>query len=166
MPAVPVMEFISTAQVDTAKDTIGTEPASEPQKVFDLPSWEDVLENCSRGIESVPFQTTLLSQVDTVGVIPKQEDILEKFLANSFDKRQGMVGVIPKQEDILEKFLTNSFDRSQDIGSHLLDQEAWQVGVILAVCYKSLQHIFNSDKMLVCECQTLLCESSRMEEWW
>ncbi|KAL9393544.1 hypothetical protein Peur_012829 [Populus x canadensis] len=126
MPAVPVMEFISPAQVDTAKDTIGTEPASEPQKVFDLPSWEDVLENCSRGIESVPFQTTLLSQVDTVGVIPKQEDILEKFLANSFDKRQGMVGVIPKQEDILEKFLTNSFDRSQDIGSHLLDQEAWQ----------------------------------------
>ena len=105
-------EFISPAQVETAKDINGTEPASEPHKVLDLPSWEDVLENCSRGTECMPYQTTLLSQVDTVGFFPKQEDILEKFHTDSFDKRQ-------------------------DIGSHLLDQEAWQVGVIFAVCYKS-----------------------------
>ncbi|KAJ6397927.1 hypothetical protein OIU77_018860 [Salix suchowensis] len=102
LPAVSVTEFISPAQVDTAKDINGTQPASEPHKVLDLPSWEDVLENCSRGTECMPYQTTLLSQVDTVGFIPKQE------------------------EDILEKFLTNSFNKKQDIGSHLLDQEAWQ----------------------------------------
>ena len=130
-------EFISPAQVETAKDINGTEPASEPHKVLDLPSWEDVLENCSRGTEYMPYQATLLSHVDTVGFIPKQEDILDKFLTNNFDKRQGTVGVIPKQEDILEKFLTDSYDKRQDIGSHLLDQEAWQVGVIFAVCYKS-----------------------------
>ncbi|KAJ6916966.1 calmodulin-binding transcription activator 3-like isoform X2 [Populus alba x Populus x berolinensis] len=101
LPAVPGMDFISLAQVDKTKETNGTESACEPQKVTDLPSWEDVLENCASGIESVPFQT-LLSQDDTVGIIPKQED------------------------GILEKLLTNSFDKREDIGSHILDQEAWQ----------------------------------------
>jgi hypothetical protein len=96
------MDVISLAQVDKTKETNGTESACEPQKVIDLPSWEDVLENYARGTESVPFQT-LLSQDDTVGIIPKQED------------------------GILEKLLTNSFDKREDIGSHILDQEAWQV---------------------------------------
>ncbi|CAK7334653.1 unnamed protein product [Dovyalis caffra] len=100
--AVPGVDFISLAQVDKAKETNGTESACEPQKGLDLPSWEDVLENCSRGIESVPFQTTFLSQVDTGGIIPKQED------------------------EILEKLFTNSFDKREDIGNHLLDQEVWQ----------------------------------------
>ncbi|KAJ6740850.1 CALMODULIN-BINDING TRANSCRIPTION ACTIVATOR CAMTA [Salix purpurea] len=100
-PVVPGMDLISLAQVDKTKDTFGTESACQPQKVNDLPSWEDVFENCVRGIESVPFQT-FLSQVDTVGIIPKQED------------------------EILEKLLTNSSDKREDIGSHILDQEAWQ----------------------------------------
>lgn len=103
MSGVSGMDFMSLAHVDKAKDTNGTGSACEPQKDLGLPSWEDVLENCTRGIESAPFQPTLWSQADTVEITPKQED------------------------EILGRIFTNNFDKGQDMESPILNQEGWQV---------------------------------------
>lgn len=103
LSAVPGMDFMSFAQVNDAKETSGTGLAYEPLKHIDLPLWDDVLENCTRGVESVPFQPPSSSQADTVGIIPKQED------------------------EILGQLLTNSFGKRQEFGSHLQVQEELQV---------------------------------------
>ncbi|KAF2284041.1 hypothetical protein GH714_018437 [Hevea brasiliensis] len=60
------------------------EDAESATETFQLPSWENVLENYAPGIEAASLQPPFSSPVDTAGILPKQEDeILKQLLLNS-----------------------------------------------------------------------------------
>ncbi|XP_012437207.1 calmodulin-binding transcription activator 3 isoform X1 [Gossypium raimondii] len=62
----------------------------EPQKNLDFTSWEDVLENCDRGVESAQYQPPFtLKQNDTVGLL----------FDNSFLKKQAFEDQSHAQEE-------------------------------------------------------------------
>ncbi|XP_044479128.1 calmodulin-binding transcription activator 3-like [Mangifera indica] len=91
---VPGTDFSSLSQADKIKD------------INDAGlTWEDVLENCSSGIGSLPFHPSFSStQTDTIGYIPKQE---HEILGQPFTKNWNLV-------------------ERQEFGSHLPARD-WQI---------------------------------------
>ncbi|XP_021688105.2 calmodulin-binding transcription activator 3 isoform X2 [Hevea brasiliensis] len=84
LSAVPGRDFFSLPHADKAEDTKGAGLTYQPLKHFNLPSWENVLENYAPGIEAASLQPPFSSPVDTAGILPKQEDeILKQLLVNS-----------------------------------------------------------------------------------
>ncbi|KAK9271617.1 hypothetical protein L1049_001980 [Liquidambar formosana] len=103
LSTVPGMDFVSLTREDRGKDGNDAGLTFEPQKHLDFPSWEDVLENCTAGDQSVTFQPSLSSTgFDTMVVIPKQEN------------------------DILGQLFTDNFGKKQEFGYHSQGQDEWQ----------------------------------------
>ncbi|EEF31132.1 calmodulin-binding transcription activator (camta), plants, putative [Ricinus communis] len=124
--AVPKREFVSPARVDKVEDTDGAGLAYQPQKYFDLPSWEDVLENCTPGTESLNFQPPFTSLADTKGIIPKQEDEILRQLFTNFDSTSDLTASFREQElvsgdlvDKLELSQTRGTDRPVEHGGQI-----------------------------------------------
>lgn len=100
---IPGADFTSLAQESSSKDSNSVGISYELPKNLDFPSWEDVLENCNAGVQSMPSQTPFSStRADTMGIIPKQEN------------------------EILMQLLTDSFSRKQEFGSDPQGQDEWQ----------------------------------------
>lgn len=98
------VDFTSLAQESRGKESSSVVVLTESAKILDFPSWDDVLDNCTAGVQSVPSQTSFSStRVDTLGITPKQEN------------------------EILMQILTDSIGRKQEFGSNLQGQEEWQV---------------------------------------
>ncbi|XP_065874066.1 calmodulin-binding transcription activator 3 [Euphorbia lathyris] len=93
-------DSVSLVQLGKAGDTNGATLPYQSHKHFDLPSWED-LGNSTDGIESAPLQSSFSSQTETIGIIPKQDEI-------------------PR------RLSTSDTGKMQDFGSHLPDQKQWQ----------------------------------------
>ncbi|XP_048232625.1 calmodulin-binding transcription activator 3 isoform X2 [Ricinus communis] len=126
--AVPKREFVSPARVDKAEDTDGAGLAYQPQKYFDLPSWEDVLENCTPGTESLNFQPPFTSLADTKGIIPKQEDEILRQLFTNFGRKQEYGSHLPVHKDLqtfegATSHLSKCSDSTSDLTASFCEQE-------------------------------------------
>ncbi|XP_050205154.1 calmodulin-binding transcription activator 3 isoform X2 [Mercurialis annua] len=98
LPAVRRREFVS--EVDKTEETNQAALAYQPQKHFDLPSREDVLENYAPGTETSTFQHPFSSQALPAGIIPKQEEeILRQLFTYNLDKKQEPWSHLPVQRE-------------------------------------------------------------------
>lgn len=83
------MDFSPLGKGDKGKNSVNAALTYPSQKHLDLSSWEDVFENSSAGLESVPFQPSLSShQHDTVSFNPGDgNELLGAFFADGFVKQ-------------------------------------------------------------------------------
>ncbi|XP_057970537.1 calmodulin-binding transcription activator 3 [Malania oleifera] len=97
----PVVDFASLTREENHKDANDVALAYGAQKQLDLPSWEDMLESCTTGIQSVPFQSSLSStQANSICIIPKQDkEIMGQLFTDGFAKKQEFGNCLPGQEE-------------------------------------------------------------------
>ncbi|GMP32689.1 hypothetical protein CsSME_00006335 [Camellia sinensis var. sinensis] len=123
LPAIPGMDFAPLALGDKGKNNANVALTYEHQKHLDFPSWEDVLENSGRGIQSVPFQPSISSnEPDSIGVNPGQaNEIRGLILRDGFVKKQE-VGIYPHRQ---VEWQTSEGDSSH-VSKWSMDQKSYQ----------------------------------------
>lgn len=94
------MEYLSPTQEDRVADGNASGLTYDTQKQLEFASWEDVFENSTAGIQSLPFRPSLSSAgTDTIGIIPKQEnEILGGLLRDNFGRKQEFGYLLQGQE--------------------------------------------------------------------
>ncbi|GMP32690.1 hypothetical protein CsSME_00006335 [Camellia sinensis var. sinensis] len=117
------MDFAPLALGDKGKNNANVALTYEHQKHLDFPSWEDVLENSGRGIQSVPFQPSISSnEPDSIGVNPGQaNEIRGLILRDGFVKKQE-VGIYPHRQ---VEWQTSEGDSSH-VSKWSMDQKSYQ----------------------------------------
>ncbi|KAL7192584.1 hypothetical protein ACSBR2_024412 [Camellia fascicularis] len=123
LPAIPGMDFAPLALGDEGKNNASVALTHEHQKHLDFPSWEDVLENSGRGIQSVPFRPSISSnEPDSMGVNPGQaNEIRGQILRDGFVKKQE-VGIYPHRQ---VEWQTSEGDSSH-VSKWSMDQKSYQ----------------------------------------
>uniref|UniRef100_A0A5B6Z4F1 Putative calmodulin-binding transcription activator 3 n=1 Tax=Davidia involucrata TaxID=16924 RepID=A0A5B6Z4F1_DAVIN len=102
LPAIPGMDFVSLAQGDKDKNSMTAGLTYESRRHLDFQSWEDVLENCTDGIQSVPFLPTLSFNLsDSMSNIPGQgNEILGQVFPDGSGKKQEFGSHPPSLEEL------------------------------------------------------------------
>ncbi|KAI8536251.1 hypothetical protein RHMOL_Rhmol10G0241900 [Rhododendron molle] len=89
LPAISGVDFDPLVKGDKGKNSVHAALTYPSQKHLDLSSWEDVFENSSAGLESVPFQPSLSShRHDAMSFNPGDgNELLGAFFADGFAKQ-------------------------------------------------------------------------------
>ncbi|KAA8530853.1 hypothetical protein F0562_005523 [Nyssa sinensis] len=102
LPAIPGMDFVSLTQGDKDENSTTVGLTYGSRRHLDIPSWEDVLENCTAGIQSAPFLSTLSSNLsDSMNNIPRQgNEILGLVFPDVSGKKQEFGSHPPGLEEL------------------------------------------------------------------
>lgn len=95
LSGIPLGTFSSFAQGENRKNTNDATLAYELHKRLDMP-WKDMLENCTAGIRSVPFQSS--TKNDTIESIPEPvKEISRQLFMDGLAKKQEFSSYSPSE---------------------------------------------------------------------